>query len=234
MNNIIGSGLIAKSFLNKNIPSNVIIFSSGVSNSQCINLYDFNREKNLLESVIDKYKNKKIIYFSTSSVDYQTKDKYILHKVDMENILRIHDNYQIYRIPQIVGITRNNTLVSFFTKSLIRNETVFIKSKVKRNIIDIDDLSRIVIEDVNNKIIKEERISYIKSKYSIEVFLIYKKIAEILNLPLNYKLIDCGEDLNIDDNIKSSLIKNDDPINHITYWEKVLEKYVNVLVKINT
>lgn len=230
-NNIIGRGLIAKSFLTQKIPNKTIIFCSGVSNSQCIDYDEFNRERKLLQDVMYKYKSEKIVYFSTCSIDYASKDKYIFHKLSMENLLKLHSSYKIYRIPQIVGMTTNNTLISYFIKSLIRQDRVIIKN-IKRNIIDVKDLSRLVVYDLNNTHITNEKISYIKSKNSVEVLLIYKKIANILNLPLNYKMEDCGNDLNIDDKIKTPIIKNDDIVNHNAYWEIVLEKYVNNIKKL--
>lgn len=231
MNNIIGNGLIAKSFLHKKIPEKTIIFSSGVSNSQCVDDNKFNREQKILQDTMLKYINQKIVYFSTCSVDYASKNKYIFHKLNMENLLKSHSNYKIYRVTQIVGMTTNDTLISYFTKSLIRNEKIVIKKNVKRNIVDVEDLCRIVEDDLNSTSINQEKISYIKSKHSVDVFLIYEKIANILNLPLNYKLVNCGNELNMDDIINPTIIKKDDIINHDLYWETVLEKYVKNLKK---
>ena len=46
MNQIIGTGQLAKIFQNSDIDlNNVCIFASGVSNSSCVDIYQFQREK---------------------------------------------------------------------------------------------------------------------------------------------------------------------------------------------
>ena len=94
---IIGRGLIAKAFEKYNNNDNVIIFSSGVSNSLETRDTEFEREESLLKSNL--LLDKKFIYFSTISVvDGSLKSPYINHKIKMEKMIsENHNNYLIYQ-----------------------------------------------------------------------------------------------------------------------------------------
>ena len=61
---IIGDGDIASILKGKWFESNdlVIVFASGVSNSKCVDVEEFEREKKLL---LDQNKNLHLVYFST-------------------------------------------------------------------------------------------------------------------------------------------------------------------------
>jgi hypothetical protein len=84
---VVGNGLIAKSFTMFNGEKNIVIFASGVSDSKCIEVSEFERERNLLLSMD---RTKKIVYFSTYSIsDGSEKNEYIKHKIHMEFQLHI-------------------------------------------------------------------------------------------------------------------------------------------------
>ena len=87
---VVGTGLIAKAFLEYENDDNIIVFASGVSNSKEISIDEFDREKLLLNDYLEKYgKNKHFIYFSTCSIydTYFERSEYSKHKINMEKIL---------------------------------------------------------------------------------------------------------------------------------------------------
>ena len=102
---IVGNGFISKAFKEFSHKfENDIIFGSGVSNSS---ITDANYELAREVALLGKYKtsNKKLIYFSTSSVfDKQSKKSmYVKHKINIENYIQEHfDRYLIYRLPIVV------------------------------------------------------------------------------------------------------------------------------------
>ena len=106
---IIGDGLIATAFLEKyDKDKNIIIFASGVSNSQEINPSHFLREKKLLNKIILENPNIKFIYFSTILIGYKN-NPYYTHKKEMEDLIKkTSTNYIIFRVPQLIGKTGNN------------------------------------------------------------------------------------------------------------------------------
>jgi nucleoside-diphosphate-sugar epimerase len=201
---IIGNGQIAKSFLSYKNDNRVLIFASGVSNSQESNLINFNRERLLLKSAINNNKDKIFVYFSSCSIyDLTLKDSsYVEHKIEMENIIAKNtNNYYIFRLPQVVGSIRtiSTNLVSFLFTSIFNNTTIDIYQKSTRNLIGLKDVfSSADFLIRNNKYINE--ITNIATPYNIPLINIIKMIEEITGLSLSYNTLDIGYsyDINID------------------------------------
>lgn len=158
---VVGNGLIANAFNSYLEKDDVIIFASGVSNSS-ISLEDkisFLREENLIKDYL-KFKDKKFIYFSTCSISDNSKvTPYIKHKIEMENLIESnHNNYLIFRLPIVIGISNNNNTFFNSIKSKInKNEIIIVYENVSRYIIDVDDISKLlpifIDSDEKNKII---------------------------------------------------------------------------------
>lgn len=116
---IVGDGLIATALKNSSLDKEgLVFFASGVSNSLCESTLEFERESDLLSSVIsNNLGSQKFIYFSTCSVydDAKKLSPYVLHKLKMEEeVLRLKDGLVI-RLPQIVGNSSNpHTLTNYF------------------------------------------------------------------------------------------------------------------------
>jgi nucleoside-diphosphate-sugar epimerase len=134
MSQIIGTGMIAKKM---NIPFDVIIFASGVSNSQCISNTEFKREIELFKSI---EKNKKIIYFSTVTIYQKQRTPYISHKILMEALVKnLCENYLILRLPNLIGSSQsNNQLIPSLVKQITNGE-VTIQKNAKRCILDVEE-----------------------------------------------------------------------------------------------
>lgn len=149
---IIGNGLIAKSFINLKNQDDKIIFASGVSNSLEENDLEYQREITLLKNIIKNYNNKKLIYFSTTSV-FNIKSRYTQHKLEIEKfIIENSSSYCIYRLPQIVGKGGNkNNLFNFLKKSIIDTKQIFIFPNSLRSILDVEDLVQICSETCDLK-----------------------------------------------------------------------------------
>jgi nucleoside-diphosphate-sugar epimerase len=156
---IIGNGLIANSL--KNIDSeDHLFFASGVSNSLETRSSEFEREFTLLKSSIEANNKSKIIYFSTLSINDQSKQDshYVLHKLAMEEFIKNNaDNYLILRIGNIVGKGGNpNTLFNYLRNQITNNNTFTVHSKARRLLIDMDDITKFLAEscpDISNTII---------------------------------------------------------------------------------
>ena len=149
MNKIIGSGLISKAISRhvNNLNMESVFFASGVSNSLEENLNEFNREEKLLNKTIANNVATMFVYFSTCSV-YEKCTPYTSHKIKMEELIKEKcDSYIIYRLPQVVGIGKNkHTLMNYLHKKIINEEKFDVINGAVRNIIDVDDVARIVIE----------------------------------------------------------------------------------------
>jgi len=145
---------------------------------------EYTREFNLLK----KQKGfQKIIYFSSSSVcDENDNRKYIKHKRNIENfIVNNFEKYLIFRFPQILGFGGNkNNLVNYICNKLKNDELITIK-KVRRSIVDIED----VVDIVNKSISEKNKILNFFGYEQIYVKELVFSIAQILKIK-NPKIIE--------------------------------------------
>lgn len=141
---VIGNGLVAKAFGKYNTIDEFIIFASGVSDSKNSTDNDFTREKNLLLETIKQKSSKKIVYFSTCSIeDPDLKETaYIKHKSHMERMIRENAlHYHIFRLSNLAGLTNNpHTILNFFHFHIATNKAFEVWANSERNIIDTEDV----------------------------------------------------------------------------------------------
>ncbi|SDI57244.1 NAD-dependent epimerase/dehydratase family protein [Chryseobacterium jejuense] len=142
---IIGNGLIANSLKDIDSEDN-IFFASGVSNSLETRSSEFEREFTLLKNTLENTGDRKLIYFSTLSVNDQSKQNshYVLHKLAMENYIKKNsDNYLILRIGNIVGKGGNpNTLFNYLNNQITNTHKFTVHNKARRLLIDMDDITK--------------------------------------------------------------------------------------------
>ncbi len=228
---IIGNGLIAKAFQDFNFTRNCVIFASGVSDSADENNLNFEREFNLLESTIKNFKNKRLVYFSTCSLNSGDNSKYKMHKKNLENyILKNCASYNIFRLPQVVGVVDNNTLISYFIRNLKYGNEILVQTNATRHLLDVEDIPRIT-----NIIIEKgfsNRIIDIAPLYHIDIFSIVNFISKELNLEYKINLVNSGSKQNIFISNLENFLDYDDKIFSKDYWKLVLKKYSKKINKV--
>lgn len=220
---IVGKGLIAESL--KHIDSeNILFFASGVSNSLEMRDSEFERELNLLKQNIADNTEKKILYFSTLSINDQSKQnsKYVLHKLKIENFIQQNcKNYLILRVGNIVGSGGNpNTLFNFLKSKIVDNTSFPLHTKARRLFIDIDDIPQFLKknENLNNKIVNISFPNYYDLKTIVEA--IQKKIDK----KGIYEEIEEGDFYKIDfTNDVTDYFKN---ISSQQYLQNLVNKYI--------
>mgnify|MGYP006075066635 CR=1 FL=1 len=227
---IIGNGLIANGFKFYQNDKKILIFASGVSNSNETCEIAFEKEKNLLRQVKESMSldNDYLwVYFSTTSLldVSQLNNYYVNHKKNVENIVKEFDKFIIFRLPQIAGKSNNpSTLINFLHKKISSEEKFDLWTNAKRDIIDIEDAFKIchqIIEEGNvlNKVIHIGTGIYnsIESIVScLENITGKKALYQVKSLGSGFK---CDLDLSIETAEKISLnFKND-------YLSKALKKY---------
>lgn len=150
---VIGNGLLATAV--SKLPDSSLptcYFASGVSNSSCCNAKEFDREERLLRQISqDLDSNTTLFYFSTCSIyDTQANSMYVAHKLRMENLVAQRGNFTIFRLPQVVGFSRNKfTLTNYIRDCILENKLMHIQKYAVRNIIDVDDVAKLVFA-INN------------------------------------------------------------------------------------
>lgn len=149
---IVGNGMLAKEFSAFEQNDNIIIFASGVSNSQERDSTAFERELALLYK--QKYPSKKLIYFSSISIydSELTFTEYIKHKLKIEDIIsKEFSKYIIFRLPQLVGKTDNpNTLCNFLYNKIIADEIITVFENACRYLMDVNDVVKLLSPMINS------------------------------------------------------------------------------------
>lgn len=228
---VLGNGMLAKE-IEMNGKSDGAFFASGVSNSICVDLSEFNREISLLKNFINAQKGNKLIYFSSFSV-LTDKSSYADHKRNIENLIKQScDNYLIVRLPQVVGITKNNTLVNFFVKNILEDKKVIIQRNATRRLIGVKDVIRI-IDLLITKFTVEPKTINIGPKSIMSV----KEIVDIISFEMGkepvYELVDNGSPQNVKLDEIMSIIPKTDKLRNEDYQLNLLKEYVPKLVRQN-
>lgn len=223
---IVGTGLIANSFKERyDNDDNIIIFASGVSNSSNCLADDFKREIDLLMKYI-YIKDKKLVYFSTCSVydDSVNTKSYVLHKLNVENIIRsMHSNYLIFRLPIVVGETSNNsTFFNNIKNKILNNEPINVYKKATRYLIDIDDISNILPYIIDNDKNKAINVCFDNKMLVIDIINI---MEQILSKNANIIHIDFGHNYDIN-NSEFKKVLTDNLLPSKEYTIELIRKYL--------
>ena len=184
---IIGNGFIGRN-VNKLrkyiIKSGYTIYTAGISNSNTNSKKELRKEIRLFKIFSKENNSKKLIFISTADVSNNLKrnNLYIINKVKIENIIKKEFNdYIILRLPQIIGNSKNKkTLINYFYRNIKKNKTIDVLSGVKRNILDIDDVIKVLkIIIFEKKLIK--RTITLSNKYFVQPIDIVKIFEKKLN-----------------------------------------------------
>ena len=189
--------MVAKAFSKYSTDENIIIFASGVSNSKEKRSEEFEREFLLLSNVINDNKKSKFIYFSTCSIfDKQVSETpYVVHKKEVEDYIKKNcQNYIIFRLPTVIGSSKNDkTLFNNFKNKILNSEVMEIQKNSFRFLIDIEDLSYILPFFIENVLIKNQTIN-VSFNNKILVKDIVRLYEIILGRKSNVVLVDSEND----------------------------------------
>ena len=228
---VYGKGFIAFNLKKIKLPKKIFIYAAGISNSNSKNIKDYKREIAQIKKVVKKINNKIFVYISSLSVENKKlkNDKYIKNKLKIEKIVKKScKKYLIIRLPQIVGINNNkHTLTNSLYNNILKNKQLSIWKGSVRNLIDIDDIKKILKKYFNNKYKLCSTIN-IFNPYSVDVVYLVKIFGHLLNKKIKFKLIN-----KINKNINLKSIKRETllPLNYykniknIDYIKRVLKKY---------
>ena len=106
--------------------SDLLFFASGVSNSQCEDEAEYQREKDLL---LEQRRDAHIVYFGSLAVFY-SQTRYTQHKLEMEGLVKEHfPKYTIFRIGNLTWGDNPHTLINYLAahpEAEIRDEYRYI------------------------------------------------------------------------------------------------------------
>jgi hypothetical protein len=190
---VVGSGLLARTFRQYVQNDRVIIFASGVSNSQQTEATEFEREKKLLGS----FHNKKatLVYFSTVSVHDESLrgSAYIRHKCEMEKLVtKNFPSHFVFRLPILVGKTDNPfTLTNFLFHKIAHHQPIHVFKKACRYLMDADDVSMLLVKMIDSEqfINQTLDINFNNAIFISELIRIFEKV---LRIRADTKMLDKG------------------------------------------
>jgi len=223
---VVGSGLIASAFRqNFQERDDVIVYAAGVSNSGCRDTMEFEREeKRLVCSIEGRSEGTLLIYFSTCSIaDNLLKESpYVEHKLRMESLVAELDNFLIIRLPQVAGKTPNpHTLLNYLYARISRSEKLRIWRDAFRNIIDVDDVAKIVEKLVDDSV--RNRIVNVANPESIQVVDLVYAMERVVGKKAVFEIVNGGSGYDIDISPIVEYLAEDEFDE--TYIESVLRKY---------
>lgn len=193
---IIGSGLIARAFEHYADDPDRVIFASGVSNSGERDPAAFARERDLLLEQLDRGLH--TVYFgSCNVVNPQQNSPYFEHKRAMEHLVASSGTGTVFRLPQVVGHTRNpNTLTNYLRDCIVEGRVLRLWTRAQRNLIDIDDVARIATRLLSQA--ERASIVSIATPWSLDMPQLVSLFEQVLGRRARVELIDRGEEMNID------------------------------------
>jgi len=198
---VIGNGMVAKRFEPYNGDDRFIIFASGVSNSKNINPAAYDREILLLQKTIKENPEKVLVYFSTCSIydPGEENSKYVSHKRAIEDLIQKHqEQFHIFRVSNLVGRSENrNTILNFYVYHILNGINFDLWTNATRNLIDIDDMYRIV-DHILKKSIDQSKIINVANEESYSTEEIISAIETFLDTRANYIPIAKGNAFAID------------------------------------
>ncbi len=227
---IIGNGMLAKGFTALyQDDDNVVIFASGVSDSQTTSVESYQREESLLKEILHSLDNKLLVYFSTCSIDEPNAETmYTKHKLKLEQLIADKaQSYYIFRLSQVAGKSNKH---GFFIHYLMYHISKGIEFNVwkntNRNVIDIEDVVKIVSYMIDKSYMMNSVIN-IASPYNLKVLEYVKEIESRLDIEANYILVDKGSPFEIEIDIVHSLVDSIgvDFLTQKKYLSNLIEKY---------
>ncbi len=230
-NVIVGNGLIARSFAGVDFGRPTLVLASGVSDSQEIRDEAFQREVALVQQKIAAYPDLHVVYCSTCSIDSGIETPYTRHKLDIERrVLAAAFSCHIFRLPQVVGLVQNRTLVSYFVDAILSGCPLKVQGYATRNLLDVCDFVRVASLLVRYNI-GAGKPQNIASVGQVPVIDIVNEISQILSHCVATEIVDEGYSQSINNSFLRSILSPDDPLFDPEYWRKVLERYVPLVAE---
>lgn len=229
---IFGNGFIAKNLKKLNLPNKFFIYAAGVSNSNIKQNKFYLREIKQFNIIKKKINSEKIfVYISSLSVENKSlkHDKYVKNKLIIESIIKKEvKNYIIIRLPQVVGKNRNKyTITNFIYNTVKEGKKFYLWENSKRNLIDIDDVSKIIKKYLLDKP-KINSVINIFNPNSITVKDLLKIFSKILSKKIIFKVLKKkNKNINLKSLKKNTFLPNKyyDNMKNNSYIKKILIKH---------
>ncbi|MDC0598492.1 glycosyltransferase family 2 protein [Gammaproteobacteria bacterium] len=225
---LIGKGVIANRFVDYSLQSNCLVFAGGVNDSAIQDEALITNEEEAVKKALAEWEDSTFVYFSSCSIlDSSVQDtQYVQHKKRMEALIQNSaKKFIIIRLPQVMGLSDNNSSLVNYLFNAINNQKPFeLWQNVQKNLIDIDDVHQIVGELLKSKQHMNKVVNVASTQQTLVKDLVHE-IESFLGTSSNYQAVDKGTSYDIDiSDIKPILLKLDIGFND-GYIKASLNKY---------
>ena len=207
---VVGRGMIARRFSDFADRDDVIIFASGVSNSKETQPEPYARERQLVEETLRQTTDRLFVYFSTASIadPFEQGSRYVQHKLELERLIaREARNYLLVRASNVVGGPGNpHTILNFFVERVRRGEPFTIWQHASRNLIDLDDVYRVVTHCITDSE-TWNKIILVANPHSVNPLAIVEAIEIHTGQRARYELLDKGTPFSMPADSVSTLLQ---------------------------
>lgn len=222
---IVGSGLVARAFAPRYAADpHILVFASGVSNSNECRAEAFAREREMLLQYL-RGDYRRVVYFgSCNVVNPHENSTYFQHKREMEALVVATGRGTVMRLPQVVGRTGNpNTLTNFLHTCIMQGRQFDVWTSAERNLIDIEDVAAIATRILD--IATPPAMVSVATPWSLPMPQIVDLFEQVLGRRAHRILVDRGEGMSLDSRM-SEQIARDIGINFGSdYPLRVIQKY---------
>jgi glycosyltransferase involved in cell wall biosynthesis len=201
MGMVIGSGAIARRFIDYSLQSNYLMFVGNVNDSTIEDEAIYSQEECDVLYALQQNPAAVFVYFSSCSIfDLSlAHTPYVKHKIRIEKL--IHDSkrkFLILRLPQILALLdANSSLINYLASSIINRKHFELWKNAKKNIIDIDDAHAIIGALLKNKAHINKAVN-IASPQQVSAVDLTHCIENFFDVKASYTLIDKGSSFDID------------------------------------
>ena len=201
---VVGNGLIANEFIsNADSKLAMCLYAAGVSNSRCKDLAEFKRDKDrLIGTLAALPDNLPLFYVSPPPPPPPPPplSPYIEHKMHMEALVLKRPSSRVIRLPQVAGASQNpHTLLNYFFNQIKNKKPIDIWLKSTRNIIDVRDARKIVIDIFENVNINAiPNVINIANPKSIGVQELVSIFESELDISVKHRFFEGGDLIDVD------------------------------------
>ncbi|UTW62712.1 NAD(P)-dependent oxidoreductase [bacterium SCSIO 12741] len=206
---IVGNGLVARSCASLKDREDLVIFASGVANSGEKLEDPFNREWTLLQEYMDRFPDKKFVYFSTCSVFDPSKSStaYVQFKRKVEALLLESKRALVVRLPILVGPTSNpNQFCNFLYNQITSGGEFELHTEAERYLFWSGDLAAAISAALTQSDLFEINVCH---PNATSVSRLVEIMEEGLGQKARYQKVHKGDRYSVDTQRFETLIEKD-------------------------
>jgi hypothetical protein len=224
---VFGHGLLATAFQEFESNADVVIFASGVSDSNERRATQFAREADLLRRARREFADRLLVYFGTCSVhDSERRDTpYVRHKLAMEAIaMQPGMRALVLRLPLAIGADhRHPTLANFLYQQIVHQQPFDVWTKATRYPVDVDHVLLLAKHLLRDASLLGRQVNIALRSYAILDFV--RILERIAGKPARFKAVDRGAHYSIPCPEVTALLPELGLTVGEDYLERTLRKY---------